>query len=353
MMRARLVLALVILATWSHVAFAAGAQKAVLRVADGFVIPKYEALARATDTQEKAWNEFCAKRETADAAPLIAAYHQVADAWAEAQIVKTGPIVLFLRQERFYYWPEMHGATERALQSLIASNDARALEPATLAHDSVAGQGLPALERLLFDENAIAQLKAKDGARRCVVGQGIARNLNGIALDVAHTWKARDGVRAVIAANKSWRGMFADTSEVTRLLLTDLVTLFQLVDDNKLLNVLGKDAASAKPKLAEAWRSARSARDIQFNLKAASEMTDVFAHDLKPADRAKLDKALNTAIAAANALPNDLGAAAADPKRRAKLETVRRAVKAAQAAITAILPSALGVNLGFNALDSD
>lgn len=347
------VLALVVLAATSHGAVAANAQKAVLRVADGFVIPKYETLARATDAQEKAWNEFCAKRENANAAPLTAAYHQVADAWAEAQIVKTGPIVLFLRQDRFYYWPEMHGATERALQSLIASNDPKALEPTTLAHDSVAGQGLPALERLLFDDGAIATLKAKDGARRCTVGQGLARNLNVIAHDVAGAWKARDGVRAVIAANKSWRGMFADTNEATRLLLTDLVTLFQLVDDNKLLNVLGKDAVSAKPKLAEAWRSARSARDIQLNLKSAREMTDVFAHDLKPADRAKLDKALNTAIAAANALPSDLGAAAADPKRRGKFETARKAIKAAQATITAILPPALGVNLGFNALDSD
>jgi predicted lipoprotein len=350
---AHVAFALAFLVASPHMAFAANAQKAVLRVTDSFVIPKYEALARATDAQERAWNEFCAKRETANATPLIAAYHKVADIWAEAQIVKTGPIVLFLRQERFYYWPEAHGATERALQSLIASNDARALEPATLAHDSVAGQGLPALERLLFEQNAIAQLKAKDGAPRCTVGQGIARNLKIIAHDVANEWKGAGGVRTALAANKSWRGMFTDANEATRLLLTDLVTLFRQVDDNKLLNVMGKDAASAKPKLAEAWRSGRAARDIQLNLKAAHAMADLFAADLKPADRAKLDKALNVAIVAANALPNDLGVAAADPKRRTKLEAARKAIKAAQSVVAAILPPALGVNLGFNALDSD
>ncbi len=353
MKAARIALAVAFMAAVPHAAFAADAQKAVLRVADGFVIPKYQALARATDAQKKAWNGFCARRETANTAPLIATYHKVADAWAEAQIVKTGPIVLFLRQERFYYWPEMHGATERALQSLIVSNDPKALKPATLAHDSVAGQGLPALERLLFEQDSIAQLKAKDGAQRCTVGQGISRNLNVIAHDVSQAWTTRDSVRAAIAANKSWRGMFADANEATRLLLTDLVTLFQLVDDNKLLNVLGKDAVSAKPKMAEAWRSGRSARDIQHNLRAARAMADLFARDLKLADRAKLDQALNAAIAAANALPNDLGAAAADSKRRGKLEAARKAIKAAQAAVTATLPPALGVNLGFNALDSD
>ena len=349
----KFIAAFLILLACSGIAAAADAQKAVLRVTDAFIIPHYEALTRATEEQEKAWASFCAKRDTADAKPLIAAFHHVADAWAEAQIVKTGPIVLFLRQERFYFWPEAHDATARALQSLIASNDPKALEPATLAHDSVAGQGLPALERLLFDENSIAQLKGKDGARRCVVGQAIARNLNVIAHDVVKEWKAPDGVRAAIAANKSWRGMFSDANEAARLLLTDLVALFQLVDDNKLLNVLGKDAVSAKPKMAEAWRSGRSARDIQLNLAAARAMTDLFARDLKPADRTKLDKVLDAAIAAANLLPKDLGDAAADPKRRGKLETARAAIKAAQAQIAATLPPALGVNLGFNALDGD
>ncbi len=331
----------------------ADAQQAVLRVADGFVIPKYEALARATDAQEIAWTSFCAKREAENATPLIAAYNRAADAWAEAQIVKTGPIVLFLRQERFYYWPEAHDATAHALQNLIASNDPKALEPATFAHDSVAGQGLPALERLLFDENAIAQLKAKDGTRRCAVGQAIARNLKIIAHDVTNEWKGPYGIRAALAANKGWRGMFADTNEATRLLLTDLVTLFQFVDDNKLLNVLGKDAASAKPRMAEAWRSKRSARDIQLNLAAAREMADFFARELKLPAREKLDQALDAAIRAAAGLPEDFGAAAADPKRRDKLEAARAAIKSAQASLAAILPPALGVNLGFNALDSD
>lgn len=333
--------------------FAADTQKTTLRVADDFIIPKYAALARATDAQEKAWNAFCARRESANATPLFVAFDKVADAWATAQIMKTGPIVLFLRQERFYYWPEAHDATARALQSLIASNDPKALEPQTLAHDSVAGQGLPALERLLFDDGAMAALKAKSGARRCAVGQGIARNLKIMAQDITNEWKARDGVRASLAANKGWRGMFADANEATRLLLTDLVSLFQLIDDDKLLNVMGKDAASAKPKMAEAWRSARSARDIQLNLAAARAMTDAFAADLKPADRAKLDKALDIAIGAAGALPKDLGAAAAYPRRKGKLEAARAAIKAAQAAITVILPPALGVTLGFNALDSD
>src|SRR5215813_9996896 len=153
----KLVAAILLLIVCPNFALAAGAQKATLRVTDHFVIPKYEALARAAEAQEKAWAAFCPART--NPLPLLATYHVVADAWAEAQIVKTGPIVLFLRQERFYYWPETHDATARALQSLLTSNDPKVLDPATLAHDSVAGQGTPALERLLFDKNAVAELQ--------------------------------------------------------------------------------------------------------------------------------------------------------------------------------------------------
>lgn len=335
------------------VAAAADAHKAALRVTDQFVIPKYETLARAAAAQEEAWRSFCSGRVEPESKSVAVAYHRVADAWAEAQIVKTGPIALFLRQERFYYWPEAHDATARALRTLIASNDPKALEPVTLAHDSVAGQGLPALERLLFDANVIAEAKATHRGKRCAVGHAIARNLNVIAGDTLKEWKEPNGVRAAIAANKSWRGMISDSNEAARLLLTDLVGVLQLIDDTKLLNVLGKDAASARPKLAEAWRSGRAARDIQLNLVAARDMTDLFARDLNKADRAKLDGVLNEAIRAAKGLPADLGKAAADPKRRAKLEAARVAVKAALATVSRVLPAGLGLNLGFNALDGD
>jgi len=336
----KLLLAVLVIAL-PGAAHAADASNAVLRVTDRFIIPKYEALARATAAQEQAWAASCA-----DTRALVAAYHVTADAWAEAGIVKTGPVALFLRQERFYYWPEVHDATARALRSLLASKGPKALEPATLAHDSVAGQGLPALERLLFD-------KEKTEVSHCTVGHGIARNINVIAHDVLKEWKEPNGVRAAIAANKSWRGMFVDANEAARLLLTDLVGVFQLIDDTKLLNVLGKDAASAKPRMAEAWRSRRSTRDIQLNLKAARVMTSLFAQDLRPADRAKLDKALNNAIGAADVLPADIGAAAAAPKQRRKLEVARARVKTALAVVSQTLPAGLSVDLGFNALDGD
>src|SRR5262245_47872253 len=64
---------------------AAQARILALALADRFIIPSYRALVQATDTQEKAWIAFAAKRETADIQPLIAAYGGACDAWASVQ----------------------------------------------------------------------------------------------------------------------------------------------------------------------------------------------------------------------------------------------------------------------------
>src|SRR3954465_8296080 len=88
----------------------AAAAKTALAVTDQFVIPTYRALVQATDAQEKAWTAFAAKRESGDFQSLRTAYNAVADAWANAQLIKTGPITLFLRFDRFAYWPEARNA---------------------------------------------------------------------------------------------------------------------------------------------------------------------------------------------------------------------------------------------------
>jgi hypothetical protein len=331
------------------------ARAAGLAITDQFVIPAYRALLQAAEAQEQAWAAFAAKRETGDVQSLRAAYNAVADVWANAQFIKTGPITLFLRYDRFAYWPEARNATNRALDALLASNSPKDLAPESLAHDSVAGQGLTALERILYDEKADALLKApgKEGAWRAQVGLGIARNLASIARDVLKDWTAPDGVRAAIAANKGWKSLFADAPEAARLLLTDLVAGFKLMHDVKLLPVLGANADVAKPKSAEAWRSGRSQRDLKLNLAAAQAMVKALGNTVTPAHRTRIDALFANAAKAIDAMPADMGEAAADPKRRPRVDAARVAIKAAQTAIAATVPADVGVTLGFNSLDGD
>ena len=335
---------------------AAQAGKIALAVTDEFVIPAYRALVQAAEAQEKAWTAFAVQREAGDFASLRASYTALADSWAKAQLIKTGPVTLFLRYDRFAYWPEARNATQRALDQLLASKNPKDLTADSLAHDSVAGQGLTALERLLYDgDNPEKRLKAPgaDGVWRTQVGVAIAHNLATISREVLADWTAPNGVRAAIATNKGWKSLFADAPEAARLLLTDLVAAFKLMHDVKLLPVLGANAGVAKPKSAEAWRSGRPSRDLKLNLAAAKEWEGAFAAVATPAHRAKLDTLFANAAKAVDAMPADMGEAAADPKRRGRVDAARVAIKAVQTEIAATLPGDVGVTLGFNSLDGD
>jgi predicted lipoprotein len=335
---------------------AAQAARAVLAAVDRHIIPSYRALAEAADAQEKAWNAFATNRAAGDIEALKTAYNTTADAWARAQLVKTGPLSLFLRYERFAYWPEARNVTQRMLDQLLKSNDPKELSPETLQRDSVAAQGLTALERLLYDgDNPGQLLKApgQAGEWRTQVGQGIARNMSAIADDVAAEWTAPDGVRAAIAANKPWKTIFADTPEAASLLLTDLVSAFRLIHDVKLLPVMGASADVARPRVAEAWRSGRTQRNLRLNIESAQALTRVWGETTPAAHRTKIDALYATALKAIDAAPVDLGDAAADLMRRALVEAARAGVKAVQLEIAATLPTDLGITLGFNSLDGD
>jgi predicted lipoprotein len=125
--------------------------KAALAVTDGYVVPHYRALAEAADTNVRAWDVFCNGRARGREVTLRAAYNALADRWAEIEFLKAGPMSLFLRAERFNYWPELHNATTKGLTALLAANDAAAFTPSRLVYDNIPAQGLPALERLLYE----------------------------------------------------------------------------------------------------------------------------------------------------------------------------------------------------------
>ena len=332
------------------------ASRIALELTDEFIIPIYQGLVEASAAQAEAWTVFVANRAGGDIEALRSAYHGACDAWARAQIIRTGPIVLFLRYERFAFWPDARNGTQRALGALIASSDPNDLLPENLASNRVAGQGLTALERLLYDgDDSAAALSGPtdESERRANVGLALACNLNNIANEVLTDWTVAGGVRDAIAAGNGWNNLFADSEEVTRLFLTDLVGAFRLMHDVKLLPVLGENIDVARPRMAEAWRSDRAQRDLALNLEGSRAMNGVFARHLGEMRRDALNESFDLSAVAIAALAPNLGEAAADPAQRGSVEAARDAIKATQLLIVDILPTDLGITLGFNALDGD
>lgn len=318
-----------------------------VRVIETAVLPRYQAFAAATVAQVENWSAACVDGDPdADVAALGDAFHKAADGWAGVEFVTTGPIAESLRADRIF-GPDRRNYVARALAELAARAREGEVTPEQMRRVSVAGQGLPALERILFEPGDI------DPPTRCRIGLAASRNLAGIAKDIAAEWTAPDGPLAKLKRGEGDALHFADPAQAAARLMTDLAGGLQRMSDVKLLPVLGSGPDSARPKAAEGWRSGRSARAIRVSVVSLSEMAKAFSLSAPTNVAAANAQLFQAASDAAARLPDDLGDAAADPKRRKSVEAAVAAFKAAQRDVAKNLAPALGLALGFNALDGD
>lgn len=318
-----------------------------LHFADAFAIPRFQAVAKAAQVQSGAWKKFCANRDKADPAELKRAFESVADAWAGIEFARIGPAAIALRAERFNWWLDRTDATGKALNAMLAS-DARELAPEKLATGSVAGQGLPIVERLLYPDDEAAKLKGRDGAQRCAVGAAVAREQALIADDIVADWTGRDGARAALAANARWQVAFADGREAASVMMTDLVAGLEALKDLKVAMLFHDVKNENAPRLAEGVRSGRTVRDIALNLVAIREGLDIFMADSPESEKLRMAAALDDAQKKLAAFE-----AADAAGRQAQIAELLAVFTSLSQTAMAVLPEATGLTLGFNSLDGD
>jgi predicted lipoprotein len=324
---------------------------------EAHILPRYDALVNATATLDSAARTFCAAPALAKLPELQTAFGQTMDAWQDIQHVRFGPVDWFFRSQRFAFWPDPRNTIGKQMAELLSRHTAGAVDAETLARGSVATQGLPALERLIFGVDAAKLTAGAESAYRCRYVAGIAANLAQIARETRSAW--RDGgdrafTRAMIETGKA-DAPYRDDQEATLELFKSLYTAVELAADHKLARPLGPSAAEAKPRLAEAWRSERSLRNIERNLVAAR---DLYQTAFRPAvsDKA-LDgailEAFSKALTSAAAIRGPLETAVQDRGMRVQVEKLAADALALKKLLLERLPPALDIPVGFNALDGD
>lgn len=324
-------------------------------IVETWLLPRYDALVATTAAQKAAWTTFCAAPAPAGIAALKDAYGKTADAWNAVEFVTIGPISLDTRADRFSFFPDRRNAIARAMAEIISDTDASRLAPDRFAQTSAAVQGLPALERLLYDEGADAALAAGDeAARRCAFGLAIATNLATIASDVRTQWGDRTkGLLGAVVSGKGDPAFFPDIGALPGMILTDLAGAYQRVTDTKIHPVLGSGPADAKPKLADNWRSGRSGRVVTNMVKSADALLKAVSLQLPSRPQWVVGRVVTAADKAADAFPADLGAAAASDDGVAAIQKDIKDFREAQRAVYKPVASFFAISLGFNALDGD
>lgn len=333
-------------------AIATAQADAAIRIARDFAVPRYAALAAATDRQEQAWRVACVGPRGLERSvtALSERFREAADAWSAVEMIHDGPIGEALRYDRMAHWPERRNAVARALAAQMHAVEAPSVE--RLRQASVAVQGMTALERLIFGDDGAGLETEPDRAqsqRRCALGQAIAANLARTAHQTLAGWQGPGGRLAELESRDRDR-----SREFVSRFVTDLLTTLEMVADIKLGLPLGKgNAGAARPLLAEGWRSGRSMRAIALNLDSAAEGVRLLLADA-PDPAPWLDTAAETARRLATEIaPTTLGEAIADPKRRGSVLLLRDAIRSWRSVAAAPIAERLGVTLGFNSSDGD
>jgi predicted lipoprotein len=319
------------------------------------VAPAFKTLAGETRKLAQAADDFGAQPSQDAFAALRIAYDSVSDAWMQAQFFRLGPLGAQQRSDRFEYWPEKRPIIDKQLAGLLASAKPESLEADKFAQASVAVQGLPALERLLYGDTARQVLSAgPEQKARIAVIKAIAHNLDTLAQELAADWDK------VLSDPKIAASPFTqDPNEAAAQLYAGLTTGLQIVSDQKIAGPRGQTIEKAKPKSAEQWRAGRSLKNIKLNLQAlrtAAIGTSGFA-SLLGADQAALKTeitaAFDAALAAADAAPEPLDTAVTDAEGRKKVGALLIAVNHVRDIMKQKVPPAIGISIGFNELDGD
>lgn len=329
-------------------------------IADHHIIPRYAELAAAAAALESAMGELCGLPGAATLEAARRAFHDTMDGWMAVEHVRIGPMESGLSRQRLYFWPDFRGRGARQLSRLLAGGDEARIVDGRLAADSVAVQGLPALEQLLFDAAPADFGTAAAATFRCRLAAAIATNVAGITRAVHDGWTTGDpAFREVFVAPATVETHFLEPRQTTGELFQGLYESLKVVEQLKLRKPMGDDAKDADIRRFESWRSGRTGRNLAFNLAAMEALyTGGLARLLEDdAVGRALDERMGNAFAAARTaidlLVGRLPEAARTPEGHVELELAATYVAVLIQLTGGELAPAIGLTTGFNSLDGD
>ena len=158
--------------------------------------------------------------------------------------------------DRIFYWPDPKGLGSRQLRDALAKKDQSVSAEVSLAGKSVALQGLPALEYLLYGDDAdTLGKKSEESSFRCTFAKSVAANIADMSDAIVDGWKDGASYAKLYLAPSPDNAAYHTDKEVTLELFKTFVTGIKSVRDQKLAKMLGPKSEEARPQLAPFWRS--------------------------------------------------------------------------------------------------
>lgn len=295
-----------------------------------------------------------------DVAKLEAArrgFAETAAAFGTASALRFGPLADENRFERLFFWPDARGIALRQVQSVLAEGESGTANLQQLADRSAAIQGIPALDYVLFGSGSDA-LAGGNGAFRCSFAAALAGNVAQIAGQALEGWSDDAAFMRSFADPAAGHQAYRSPAEVDGEIVKAMSTLLRYIVAAELRPPLGASAEKANGRRAPLWRSRTSFDLVIAQLDGLGLMIAAsgFRQRLSEEDAYGLDsiefeiRAARAALAAITENPEE---AFANPSARGRIAVAVLALEHAVDLVGGELSSALGLTMGFNALDGD
>jgi predicted lipoprotein len=278
-------------------------------------------------------------------------------AWMGVQHLRLGALEEQMRDFRIEFWPDKKNRVGRQLAAALKEERADLLDPAFLADASVALQGFPALERLLYED------PVEPGSYGAKLAVTIGTNLQDIAASLMTSWAADGATAKMLLHPGSTGARFATVKDITAAFVGSMAVELEFVAQRKLEAPLGESIEKARPRLAESWRSGQSMANVTANLAAVLELyKGPEGHPglmtlVTEAGFADLAGGIESNLVNAHQASDGLGPALAplveDEAARQTIQSIADEAETARHVAAGEMAGALGLVLGFNSLDGD
>ncbi len=244
----------------------------VASAVDGHIMPRLQQLVLSTNTLSLDVANYCEAGSPNDWDKAGSSFKTGVLSWAAVSHLRFGPFELKARARRISFSPDPRGIVWRQLRPVLAKRDEALLQPGILAKQSIAIQGLTALEILLAKPIQVGAGATLDAEYKCALASAIAKNILATSQDALTAWTKNNGWRKQLlnpgGTNKVYETMKDSITE----LVESAMLGFQIIRDQQ-IDVLQK-AVAGKAKLSRLpfHRSQLSAPYLLASIEGSCEL---------------------------------------------------------------------------------
>ncbi|WP_067868551.1 imelysin family protein [Neptuniibacter marinus] len=319
------------------------------------ILPSYNALAEKSKTLAMASASLCAAPSEENLRNAEAHFIDTLNAWQGIQHVQFGPIELLMRNFTIQFWPDKKNLTSKQLNIILKNQDPASLEPEFFRTASIAVKGLPAMERILFADDALKQIE--ENPYRCQFLQSVSDYL---VIQTDNTNKEWQEYKQEFSTLISEEGIYENAQEASIDIMKAQVEPLEVIRDLKILRPLG-NKGKAKARRLESWRSKNALQNIQMNIQSLhhlySGLKDYNLFQLLKEEGANdladsIEQQFITIETTLGKIPTPLSLHLKEPKVKEQLLLIAQELKQLHESLDKTMP-ALGLQLGFNSRDGD